>query len=382
MAPHPVTEYTSEASWAMVEDKFSPYAKETLAKLITFVEEEVLADCRNCAEPCEEGHDSYPGRLTIDTDSPLLGTVKPYRRQVVISTGKTDWDREVTETRGSLAALLCGAKNAANLPIAEPTPPATPSPQAARAPAGVFRAADSTRVSILNGSHSTIADDAEQDTVLVFPDYTAVADVPRTRDGARALWEWAVDPAVERGSAVVEKMPFRTWVLPYSCVILLCSHKKRDNRCALTAPKLEQGDTLHPIVRRVLIYTAAFIHSLQENGWAADTQLECHCLMGTPIEDLQGTYDERQETIAKELKSSAAEKRVLILKTSHITGHKFAGNCVIYTPQGSGVWYGRVSPHEVESIVINTIIHGRVLAPLLRGGLNISRPGCKSLNDW
>ncbi|KAG5646423.1 hypothetical protein DXG03_003473 [Asterophora parasitica] len=42
MTPHPVIEYTSEASWAMIEDKFSPYAKETLAKLITFLEEEIL----------------------------------------------------------------------------------------------------------------------------------------------------------------------------------------------------------------------------------------------------------------------------------------------------------------------------------------------------
>ncbi|KAF8232460.1 acyl-CoA dehydrogenase NM domain-like protein [Tricholoma matsutake] len=39
---HPVVEYTSEASWAMIEDKFSPYAKATLATLIAFLEEEVL----------------------------------------------------------------------------------------------------------------------------------------------------------------------------------------------------------------------------------------------------------------------------------------------------------------------------------------------------
>ncbi|KAJ7781485.1 acyl-CoA dehydrogenase/oxidase [Mycena metata] len=39
--PHPIIEYTSQASWAMIEDKFSPYAKETLAKLITFYEEEI-----------------------------------------------------------------------------------------------------------------------------------------------------------------------------------------------------------------------------------------------------------------------------------------------------------------------------------------------------
>ncbi|CCM02826.1 uncharacterized protein FIBRA_04938 [Fibroporia radiculosa] len=42
MASHPVAQYTSPSAWAMVEDKFSPYAKETLAKLITFVHEEVL----------------------------------------------------------------------------------------------------------------------------------------------------------------------------------------------------------------------------------------------------------------------------------------------------------------------------------------------------
>ncbi|KAJ7638604.1 acyl-CoA dehydrogenase/oxidase [Roridomyces roridus] len=41
-APHPIVQYTSQASWAMVEDKFSPFAKETLAKLITFYEEEIL----------------------------------------------------------------------------------------------------------------------------------------------------------------------------------------------------------------------------------------------------------------------------------------------------------------------------------------------------
>jgi (2Fe-2S) ferredoxin len=126
--------------------------------------------------------------------------------------------------------------------------------------------------------------------------------------------------------------------------------------------------------------------------------------MGLPLEDLRGTPEETEQHIIKELQSSAKEKRALILKTSHIGGHKYAGNCIvcvnqpiiawaelmnecfgrmqIYTPQGSSVWYGRVSPHEVESIVLNTIINGLVLPPLLRGGLNISRPGCKTLNDW
>jgi len=41
MGQHPVVQYTSEASWAMVEEKFSAYGKEVLANLILFLEDEV-----------------------------------------------------------------------------------------------------------------------------------------------------------------------------------------------------------------------------------------------------------------------------------------------------------------------------------------------------
>ncbi|KAH7916737.1 acyl-CoA dehydrogenase/oxidase [Hygrophoropsis aurantiaca] len=42
MAPHPVVELTSEASWNLIEDKFSPYGKETLAKLVAFLQDEIV----------------------------------------------------------------------------------------------------------------------------------------------------------------------------------------------------------------------------------------------------------------------------------------------------------------------------------------------------
>ena len=57
-------------------------------------------------------------------------------------------------------------------------------------------------------------------------------------------------------------------------------------------------------------------------------------------------------------------------------------NLQIYTPAGWGVWYGRVTPHEVKSIVTQTIEGGKILPRLLRGGVNISKPGCQSLNEW
>ncbi|KZT36800.1 acyl-CoA dehydrogenase NM domain-like protein [Sistotremastrum suecicum HHB10207 ss-3] len=40
--PHPIVALTSSSSWALIEDKFTPFGKETLANLIDFVQNEVL----------------------------------------------------------------------------------------------------------------------------------------------------------------------------------------------------------------------------------------------------------------------------------------------------------------------------------------------------
>ncbi|KAG6890947.1 hypothetical protein C0995_000904 [Termitomyces sp. Mi166 len=94
MAPHPVTEYTSEASWAMVrsfkialwhnltpdqvEDKFSPYAKETLAKLIAFLEEEIhpaskLAHAQLPVDPVERWKTTIPVISELKEKAKKLG---------------------------------------------------------------------------------------------------------------------------------------------------------------------------------------------------------------------------------------------------------------------------------------------------------------------
>ena len=37
--------------------------------------------------------------------------------------------------------------------------------------------------------------------------------------------------------------------------------------------------------------------------------------------------------------------------------------------RGSGIWYGRVGPEQVEGIIEETIVEGRVVGELLRGGV-------------
>nr|GAT53933.1 predicted protein [Mycena chlorophos] len=306
------------------------------------------------------GHAEYPRRFVVDCDSTLLGSMKPFRRQIVISTGKSDWDYDITATPDTLAAAIAQAQP----PPPPPTEPITIElDEKASAPLipGVFSSLDYTRLSILNGSHQTLSAEEDEQTCLVLPDYTVVVGV-RPSD-APELWRTALDASIPR-FGTSQSAKFATHVLPFACVILLCSHKRRDNRCAISAPKLEN----------------AFMRSLEAKGWTAHTQLE-H-IVDPPLEKFSGTAEEKERHIADELRTLPATKRALILRNSHIGGHKFSGNCVLYLPSGSCIWYGRVTPHEVESIVENTILGGLVLPTLLRGGMNISRPGCPTLHDW
>jgi (2Fe-2S) ferredoxin len=140
---------------------------------------------------------------------------------------------------------------------------------------------------------------------------------------------------------------------------------------------------------------------LQDEGWEVHTQLEDPT--GPPLEDYPDEVGKEAE-LSRRLQEldESIPKKALILMTSHIGGHKYAGNVIVHTllflvrkhwlidarvvqiymPQGAGVWYGRVTTHEVASIVHTTILGGRILPPLLRGGVNLARPDCKRLNDW
>ncbi|TFY83933.1 hypothetical protein EWM64_g53 [Hericium alpestre] len=316
-----------------------------------------FADCRNCPHPCEEpGHEEYPQKIAsmIDMSSEMLGSVKPYRRQVVISTGKSDWARSVTDEKDSLAAHLQAVEAATPSITPDNTEPGTPDSQLPsgkpiRTPmAGIFKDSAAWTVSILNGSHDTLSRSHAHDkeTVLVFPDYKVVLDVPRSPEGARELWENSVNPAVPRMGSLA-KSSVKSWIIPYSCVILI-----------------------------------SFSETLEREGWDVHTHLDDPT--GPPLEDFNDSEEEKDAEMTRRLQEldDHLPKRALILKTSHIGGHRYAGNIIIYMPQGAGVWYGRVSTHEVEPIVHATILDGRILPPLLRGGVNLERPDCKRLNDW
>ena len=57
---------------------------------------------------------------------------------------------------------------------------------------------------------------------------------------------------------------------------------------------------------------------------------------------------------------------VQVRATSHVGGHKYAGNVIVYP---EGVWYGYVRPEDAGRLVREHLREGRLLADLHRGGM-------------
>lgn len=130
-------------------------------------------------------------------------------------------------------------------------------------------------------------------------------------------------------------------------LVLICGHGGRDIRCG----------TLGPILKK------EFEEKLERQNI-------------TLLQDLPVTEPVEVDTAIKGYTPTA---RVGLI--SHIGGHRWAGNVIIYIPPsfssnalaGKGIWYGRVEPGHVEGIVAKTILEGKVVKDLFRGGINQDR---------
>lgn len=146
--------------------------------------------------------------------------------------------------------------------------------------------------------------------------------------------EW--DPVLGRKTGL-ERTPVT------SPTILICGHNTRDSRCGILGPLLR-----------------AEFESYLERQKQPDGSLE------------RQAYDR-----ALGLQDEIRNTKVALV--SHVGGHAFAGNVIVYLPPGlmlrngqvsplagMGIWYGRVEPRHVWGI-IETVQRGEVIEELLRG---------------
>jgi len=86
-------------------------------------------------------------------------------------------------------------------------------------------------------------------------------------------------------------------------------------------------------------------YSLESEGYEVHTQLEYP--EGPPIEDIKGPDEDREKEFLRRLQTIAdsnGPKKALILKTSHIGGHKYSGNVVVSSNLSGIVRAQRQSP--------------------------------------
>lgn len=182
-------------------------------------------------------------------------------------------------------------------------------------------------------------DDDGRTTVLLFPSFTFVDCVSsaNVRDLIDAFIDIPQSPSSTPGELsstqkTSPNLPARP--CPHDYVVLLCSHKRRDARCGITAPLIKKEFERH----------------LRGNGLYRDLE------------------DERPGGVG-------------IYFVSHVGGHKFAANVLVYRKKEQQmIWLARVRPEHCEGIVKYTILQGKVVHPesQLRGGFDRMR----GLTSW
>jgi hypothetical protein len=301
-----------------------------------------LEECLACEDPCTaEEHAQYPNYIvkSIDRELPLAGSVKPYGRHLLVSTGKTDWIHSIDEEDGSVAQ-------------------------------GIFRGLHDTkyggrkrdgeaRIVLSNTSFAPRRIGSGRTEVIIMPEWKLIQGV--SKDTSSQFVERFVD-----GKEVAEN-GLAAETLPFHSMVLICSHGKRDKRCAVTSKYLVK----------------AFESGLRRR-------------------DLYRSFDDTRT----EAQGGIPGGGTVIGRLSHIGGHKFAGNVIIYRRrtksvdqlheklkeltlttvenpedadfvrgedqedvQAEGIWLGRVEPKHVEAIIEEVILKGRVFKELYRGGL-------------
>lgn len=163
-------------------------------------------------------------------------------------------------------------------------------------------------------------------------------------------------------------------------LVLVCGHGGRDARCGVAGPVL-RAEFEARLPRAGVEVRRGPVEVVLDDEVGDDDDAAGGLAAGDGDGEGESVGVAATATVAAEAGLTA---RVGLI--SHIGGHKFAGNVIIYLPPsmrrrdggahplaGHGVWYGRVEPKHVEGIVQETVINGNVIADMFRGGITPDR---------
>ncbi|XVE67865.1 hypothetical protein DITRI_Ditri09bG0022200 [Diplodiscus trichospermus] len=91
------------------------------------------------------------------------------------------------------------------------------------------------------------------------------------------------------------------------------------------------------------------------------------------------------QKLKEEIELRGLKDQVFVSACSHIGGHKYAGNLIIFSPDSEGKitghWYGYVTPDDVPELLDQHIAQGQIIERLWRGQMGASTEGGDKTDD-
>ncbi|KAI9762876.1 MAG: hypothetical protein M4579_000229 [Chaenotheca gracillima] len=282
-----------------------------------------------------------PSGLDIDYGKPLNGSMASYTQQLLLCTGKDDWPSKIETEEGVNAAQGLGQLLGRGGKFSNP-----------------FH-----RVAVTNASFKsappTAGSKSPSTSAYLLPDFKWIPQVPLDMNSLETLAQdyLSSTPIVGsegssngdkttasalRAQSSVQSQDFR------EVLVLICGHGGRDQRCGVMGPLLRSE--FHKVIS-------------SDDRFTLQTE-------------------EPNSRVAQPDSSATTRHDIRVGLISHIGGHKFAGNVIVYIPStfggpeqrhalaGKGIWYGRVEPKHVDGIIRETIVKGNVISELFRGGID------------
>mmetsp|Transcript_8836 Transcript_8836/g.10994 ORF Transcript_8836/g.10994 Transcript_8836/m.10994 type:complete len:327 (-) Transcript_8836:137-1117(-) len=234
------------------------------------------------------------GVCTSCEESPMLGSMKPYQRHVIICSGTSDFGvSHIEKEEGSFAKKLQealidhkliqkkGKKNKKDHKHVEKN---ADKGDAAKAPEKEEKTVEEVVKIKLTASSETSLEEGKTD-VLVYPE---ALRYQLTDNDISAF----VQQQLVKGEVCEALSPLP---VQYKHLILVCTHAQRDRRCGRAGPQIIDK----------------FLAVLKEKG--------------------------------------IDENEVCVRASSHIGGHTYAGTLIVY-PEGD--WYGQISKRNAEELII------------------------------
>ncbi|KAF1353091.1 Sucrase/ferredoxin-like-domain-containing protein [Delphinella strobiligena] len=317
-----------------------------------------------------------PEGLDIEREQALNGSIAAYAEQVLISTGKADWTSKIEDENDAVFLRQMKKFMTRNGKYSDPfhnvlltnssMPPTPQSPNST--PEHSTQAATSKPSSVPTARPGSDSDIVPQDTpssapasAFLLPTFEYIPAIPTDDSSIEAFIKAFIlpaklnsfhDPLTREQKNILLRGPERRRQFPGArkvdeILVLICGHGGRDQRCGILGP----------------ILGAEFEEKLERQN--------IQVLREAPPALAQAEAREAETSTREDLPAA----RVGMI--SHIGGHKFAGNVIIYIPPsfhrnplaGKGIWYGRVEPQHVEGIVAKTILDGKVIKDHFRGGI-------------